>query len=159
MSGLSDLSARPDAPSIREARPNDATPACSLIRSSIVELCFEDHGGDRGKLAAWLANKTPDNLRTWITQSHVFVAERDGRLVGVGALSGEGHITLLYVAPKERLTGVSKSLLLGLEERARDLGLVGVRVVSSLTARRFYATTGYAELTADPRRPLFGKTL
>ncbi len=159
MSGLSDLAARPDAPSIREARPDDATLACSLIRSSIVELCFEDHGGDRGKLAVWLANKTPDNLRTWIVQSHVFVAERDGRMAGVGALTGDGQITLLYVAPKERFTGVSKALLLGLEERARDLGLGEVKVVSSKTAERFYAAAGYANLTRDARRPVYLKGL
>ena len=159
MSGLSDLAARPDAPSIREARPDDATPACSLIRSSIVELCFADHGGDRGKLAVWLANKTPDNLRTWIVQSHVFVAERDGRMAGVGALTGDGHITLLYVAPKDRLTGVSKALLLGLEERARDLGLAEVRVTSSLTAEQFYAAVGDMSLGPDARRPVYGKSL
>ena len=159
MSGLSDLSARPDAPSIREARPDDATPACSLIRSSIVELCFEDHAGDRGKLAAWLANKTPENLRTWIVQSHVFVAERGGRMAGVGALTGDGHITLLYVAPKDRLTGVSKALLLGLEERARDLGLNEVRVTSSLTAEQFYTAAGYTALAPDARRPVYGKCL
>ena len=159
MSGLADLSAGPDAPSIREARLEDATDACSLIRASIVELCFEDHEGDRGRLAVWLANKTPDNLRTWITRSHVFVAERAGRMVGVGALTGEGHITLIYVLPKERFKGISKALLLGLEERARDLGLRDVFVEPSATARRFYDSAGFESRGSHPRKALLGKRL
>ena len=159
MSGFADLSAGPDAPSIREARLEDATDACSLIRASIVELCFEDHEGDRGRLAVWLANKTPDNLRTWIARSHVFVAERQGRMVGVGALTGDGRITLVYVSPKDRFKGVSKALLLGLEERARDLGLEDIIVEPSATARRFYGSAGYEDLGSNPRKPAMGKRL
>ena len=159
MSGFADLSAGADAPSIREARLEDATEACGLVRASIVELYFADHQGDRGRLAVWLANKTPDNLRTWIAQSHVFVAERAGHMAGVGALTGDGDVTLLYVLPKDRFTGLSTALLLGLEERARDLGLATLRVEPSLTAKPFFVRRGYADIGSEARKPLMGKTL
>lgn len=138
--------------SIREARSDDATEACDLVRSSIVELCFLDHEGDRDRLAVWLANKTPDNFRTWIAQSHVFVAERDGAIVGVAALTGEGEISLNYVRPACRFTGVSRALLLALEERARDLGLQECTLETTQTALQFYRAAGYADRERDARR-------
>ncbi len=128
---------------IREARHDEAAAACDLVRRSIVDLCHPDHGDDRGQLAVWLADKTPDNVRVWIAQSHVFVAERGGRMVGVGALTGAGEITLNHVAPEHRFSGVSRALLLGLEERARDLGLARLTVESTRTAAMFYAAAGY----------------
>ncbi|HEX4764841.1 MAG TPA: GNAT family N-acetyltransferase [Lichenihabitans sp.] len=150
MSRQPDFAAMGEGLLIREARPDDAAAACELVRSSIVELCGADHGGDRGRLAAWLANKTPDNLRAWIVGSHVFLAERDGVLAGVAAVTGEGVITLLYVLPAQRFTGVSKALLLALEERARDLGLDLCRLESTATALRFYEDCGYR--LAEPDR-------
>lgn len=130
---------------IREARPDEAAEACGIIRTSFVELCHADHEGDRGLLAAWLANKTPDNLRAWIAQSHVFVAERGGRIVGVAALTGAGEITLNHVLPAQRFTGVSRALLLAMEERARDLGLEACTLESTRTALAFHRAAGYAE--------------
>jgi hypothetical protein len=58
---------------IREAIFDDAEEACRVLRRSIVELCELDHKGDTDALDLWLANKTPRNLRRWMTESHVFV--------------------------------------------------------------------------------------
>src|SRR5262249_17430596 len=59
---------------IRQARPDDAEEACMVVRSSIVELCRADHQADAATIAAWLANKTAENMRRWICQAFVFVA-------------------------------------------------------------------------------------
>ncbi len=131
---------------IREARIDDAIPACDVVRASIVELCFADHDGDRGLLAIWLANKTPDNLRVWIAQSHVFIAEREGMMAGVAGITGSGEITLNYVSPAHRFAGVSRALLLAVEERARDLGLDHCTLESTKTSLAFYRAAGYQDV-------------
>ncbi len=159
MSRPPDFAAMGEGLLVREARPDDAAAACELVRSSIVELCGADHGGDRGRLAAWLANKTPDNLRAWIVGSHVFLAEREGALSGVAAVTGDGVITLLYVLPAHRFTGVSKALLLAIEERARDLGLDLCRLDSTITALRFYEDCGYRLAEPDGRSRIMVKPL
>ena len=40
--------------SIREATIADAAAACEVVRSSIVDLCIEDHGNHSATLTAWL---------------------------------------------------------------------------------------------------------
>src|SRR4051812_2354447 len=108
---------------IRLAESEDAHNACDVLRRSITELCELDHHGDKAFLARWLANKTPENVRRWILSSHVFIAEEDGRTLGVCALSFRGQIMLNYVAPEARFTGVSKALLAEMESKAQSIGL------------------------------------
>ncbi len=130
---------------IRSAQPSDAVVACEVIRRSIKELCEADHGNDEIFLAHWLANKTPGSMVGWITNSHVFVAEEIGQVVGVAALTGSGHITLNYVSPEARFRGVSKALLRALENKALELGCQTCTLESTKTADQFYRAAGYHE--------------
>src|SRR5438067_13311405 len=86
--------------------------------------------GDTAILAKWLSNKTVENVVRWIAESHFFVAEAQGRLLGCAAMNGAGKITLNYVAPAARFQGVSKALVVTLEETARSLGLAECRLES-----------------------------
>jgi GNAT superfamily N-acetyltransferase len=143
---------------IREARIEDAEAACQVLRRSIVELCELDHKGDADVLDLWLANKTPENVRRWIREGDVFIATEDGVVLGVGAVNSSGEITLNYVSPDARFTGVSKALIGRLEARALALGASRVTLESTATARRFYRSAGYEECGA-PTRSFFGITL
>src|SRR5271169_3969144 len=107
---------------IRRAKTDDAPEACAVIRKSITELCHLDHGGDEAYLSKWLSNKTIENVRRWILRDHFFVAEEAGRILGVAAMTESGKITLNYVDPDARFRGVSKALMLSMEENARSLG-------------------------------------
>jgi N-acetylglutamate synthase-like GNAT family acetyltransferase len=111
-----------------------------VLRQSIAELCHLDHGGDETYLAKWLSNKTVENVRRWIQQTHFFVAEEAERLVGVAAMTGAGKVTLNYVAPDARFSGVSKALMLQ----------------SSQTALRFYQALGYVRSEQSYILPLTG---
>jgi GNAT superfamily N-acetyltransferase len=144
---------------VREAREEDAEAACLAIRRSIVELCRADHQGDGPTLAAWLANKTPENVRKWIgdRNSHMFVADEDGAILGVAAFQSSGRVTLNYVAPDGRFRGISKALVARLEARAVELGLQACTLDSTGTARQFYRSIGYSE--AGPPTPGFGMSL
>jgi GNAT superfamily N-acetyltransferase len=141
---------------VRKAREKDAEAACLVIRRSIVELCRTDHQGDGPTLVAWLANKTPENVRTWIRNpdSHVLVADEGGVILGVAALQNSGRISLNYVSPDARFRGVSKALMRGLEARASELGVAACTLESTETARQFYLSMGYSE--AGPSTPGFG---
>lgn len=130
---------------IRAAHREDAESACLAIRRSITELCHQDHRGDAATMSAWLANKTPDNMRLWIGQSYVFVATEGMAIIGVGAMTGSGEITLNYVSPDARLQGVSKAILARLEEHAADRGIKTIVLHSTATARRFYLSAGYTD--------------
>lgn len=130
---------------VRSARAEDAEAALALVRRSIVELCREDHHGDPLTLEGWLANKTLKNMEAWITRpgSVVVLAERDGRLAGVGAFTAAGDVILLYVAPEDRFQGVSKALLAECEKRAKEMRVPRLVLTSSVTARRFFLDRGY----------------
>src|SRR6266446_2224392 len=143
---------------IREASIEDAEEACRILRRSIVELCELDHKGDTDALDLWLANKTPRNVRRWITESHVFVAAEDGAILGVAAIDNSGEITLNYVSPDARFRGVSKALISRLEARALELGARRVTLESTATARGFYLSACYEEL-GPPTLSFLGKGL
>jgi GNAT superfamily N-acetyltransferase len=128
---------------IREARMEDAEESCAVIQRSIAELCEADHQGDAPTISLWLANKTAENMRRWIAQTYVFVATEGGRIVGVGAITRSGEITLNYVLPDARFRGISKSLLRRMELQASELGVRTLTLQSSLTALRFYGSAGY----------------
>ncbi|AKG24735.1 hypothetical protein IJ00_18735 [Calothrix sp. 336/3] len=130
----------------RYATISDASAACEVVRRSIIELCHDDHCGDEATLVEWLANKTPANFERWIMseQNIALVAERDQVLVGFGLLSLPDTIALLYVSPDVRFSGVSKTLLAGLEREAIAAGIQEIRLESSITALGFYKRCGYS---------------
>lgn len=130
---------------IRAARIEDAECACLILRRSITELCHQDHHGDAATIAAWLANKTADNMRRWIEQSYVFVAIEDMAILGVGAMTSSGEITLNYVSPDARFRGISKTILARLEQQAAERRIQNVALGSTATARRFYLAAGYTD--------------
>jgi GNAT superfamily N-acetyltransferase len=141
---------------IRKAREEDAEAACVVLRRSIAELCRDDYRGDAPTLAAWLANKTPENVRAWISEpnSHLLVADDNGTILGVAAIQSTGRISLNYVSPDARFRGVSKALTRALEAKASELGLATCTLESTETARRFYLSMGYSE--TGPSVPGFG---
>ena len=83
---------------VRQARPDDAEAAASVLRASIADLCVADHGNDPEIVGRWLANKTPRDVRRLIeAPGRLYVAERYGRIVSVGAAASSGQVTLNYV--------------------------------------------------------------
>ena len=143
---------------IRRACSDDAAKACVVMRRSIAELCGSDHHGDPAILNAWLANKTPAMVASWIADSGnvVLVAAEDDAILAVGAVRTNGEITLNYVSPDARFRGVSRALLAGLEAVANDLGNEACWLTSTETAHRFYLSCGYADCGQPEGR--FGTT-
>lgn len=67
------------------ATKKDGEIAVRIVRRSIEELCAADHHNDLATLASWLANKTPENLRSCVSDPDNFcvVAEAGAWLSGV----------------------------------------------------------------------------
>ena len=131
---------------IRRAEVADAPGACEAVRQSIAELCIEDHHGDQAMIAAWLSNKTIENVVSWIASPRniAAVAQASIGIVGFGLLSQSGTLALLYVSPLARFHGVSKGLMAFLESEASRLGIREIRLESSATARQFYEGRGFS---------------
>lgn len=138
----------------RRASIRDAAEACVVLRRSITELCHPDHRGDAKVLAEWLTNKTVENVRRWILESHFFLAEEAGEILGVAAMDESGQITLNYVSPDHRFRGVSKALLECMEDEARGLGIEACTLESTQTALRFYRDLGYVISDRDRSLPI-----
>ena len=130
---------------VRAAMESDGCEGVCLIRRSILELCFEDHGNDELALQEWIANKTVESWKAWLhsCRSKLLVGEIDGVLAGVGMISRKGELFLLYVDPKYRFSGISKSILLSLEDTAKNWGCASIFFESTKTAYRFYREHGY----------------
>lgn len=94
----------------RKATTEDAQAACIVLRRSITECCVEDHHNNPELLAAWLQNKTPENVSAWFASNENFsvVAVSGEQVVGVGLLTKNGNLALCYALPEVRFTGVGK---------------------------------------------------
>lgn len=138
--------------SVRAATPEDAQAAVHVMRRSIAELCVADHHHDPATLNEWLANKTPEQFRTWLASPNNFgvVAEERHQVIGVGMINRSGYVSLLYRLPGIQCRGVGKAMLLALEQRARDWGLRRLTAESTITARGFYEAMGF-KAAGDPR--------
>jgi hypothetical protein len=130
---------------IRSATPEDAAAACLALRRSISECCKEDHKDDEEILAAWLGNKNSSMVATWFSSSanYALVATYGDEVVGVALLTRGGKIALCYVTPETLFKGTGRDLLRGLESQAGQWGLPWIKVLSTSSAREFYARNGF----------------
>jgi GNAT superfamily N-acetyltransferase len=132
---------------IRDARLEDAEQACDVLRRSISQLCIADHRNDPAILNAWLANKKPEIVATWMSKkgNSLLLAVEGDTILAVGSVTDAGEITLNYVAPDARFRGVSRALLRALEARSAERGNRRCTLISTETAHRFYRSAGYVD--------------
>lgn len=116
-----------------------------VLIASITELCDKDHRNDSEALAAWTRNKSVEGVAAMLANPDMvlLVAERDGAILAVGAVTRGGEIALNYVAPQARFSGISKAMLARLEATLAALGFLEGRLEATRTARRFYERAGW----------------
>lgn len=130
---------------IRKADMADAAAACQLLCRSIEEGCRAEHGGDPALLAAWLGNKTPENVRTWFASAanHAVLAHDNDQLLGLALLTQAGKVALCYVRPDVLRQGIGSAMLAALEAKARDWNIGRVHLQSPPGASSFFERHGY----------------
>lgn len=118
----------------------------AVLIASITVLCRADHGDDPAQIAHWTRNKSPDGVRAMMANPALtlFVAEHDGVLAAVGGIDSD-CIALNYTSPGYRFVGAGKALLAAMEAELRAQGYTTGRLMSSVTAHRFYRACGWTD--------------
>jgi GNAT superfamily N-acetyltransferase len=129
---------------VRPARHEDCAVLGQLRVASITQLCGPDHHGEASVIAQWAGDGSADKFLRLIGQpdSTLLVAERGGALVGLGARTG-ALVTLNYVHPAHRFSGISKAIMTALEEDMARAGITLARLNSTVTALAFYEARGW----------------
>jgi putative acetyltransferase len=125
---------------VRRAAPKDAQALDALHKASVRALCAQAYSARQ--IEAWLSDRSPaDYCRAMIAGRTMFVAERDGLVVGFASIKGE-RLMGLYVDPvRGRGTG---PLLLGRAERhVRDEGAADLSLQATRNAVAFYRRHGF----------------
>lgn len=130
---------------IRQAIVFDVFDISRVLIASITDLCSADHGNDPTRLAPWIADKSPQHVREWLSAGGpVLVAERDGHICAVGLALEDGFISLLYVAPDAQRQGMGCALLTALEHQMLAQGHKEAHLISTSAARDFYLAQGWS---------------
>ncbi len=152
-----------DSFEIRIARPEDARAVSSVISASYSVLLVADyHPKILAKALPRISVARPELLAS----GTYFVAEAQGRLIGVGGwtdlsptrgltTAGEGHMRHLAVHPDHLRLGVGRALAEASFASASEMGVQALRCLSTLTAAPFYQSCGFArlqeiEMTLEP---------
>ena len=130
---------------IRAAVPEDASAICDVLRESIQVCCKADHQDDPAIVARWLANKTTENVKEWVTapDAVALVASRGDDLLGVTLLI-ERELALCYVVPRALHQGIGKALLQSIEKEASARGVEVMTLDGTKTALPFYTRNGFS---------------
>ena len=132
---------------VRPAAEADIAAMSAVLTASIRELCAADHRNDPETIADWTRNKSPESVRLMLANPNLtmYVAELDGAVAAVGAVTREGEVALNYVAPASRFRGLSRALLTHMEQALRERGVAEGTLTSTTTAHRFYLSSGWRD--------------
>jgi predicted N-acetyltransferase YhbS len=130
---------------VRPAGESDVDGIWHVHNESIRALCRGRYG--EREIAAWIAFRPPQAYRSALASRTLFVAEREGEIVGFGQFDpARSEIEACYVSPDTVNRGVGSDLVLRMEEEARAKGHEVVRLNATLNAETFYARLGYRRL-------------
>ena len=140
---------------LRPPRPDEC--------AALTDLCLRSKahwGYDAAFIEACRAELTvrPDDLATDRYQ----VAERDGVVVGVAALSADGHrgcVERMFVAPAAMGKGIGRALMDWLIAEARALGLSVIDIDADPEAVGFYERLGARRVGEAPSGSIPGRML
>ncbi|MBX3039781.1 MAG: GNAT family N-acetyltransferase [Bdellovibrionaceae bacterium] len=138
--------------SLRRARHEDASSIITAHRRSIREICSQDYTPEQ--IEAWAGrnfqedrwHKTMDRDFVWV------VTDAEGIVRGFGHLQTpdlvQAEIAGLYLAPEVVGQGAGHQLVQLMIEECRKQGLQRIRLLATLTAKRFYQSCGF-QTSAD----------
>jgi putative acetyltransferase len=138
-----------DAAVHRLATLDDATLLFEVRRRSILELAPSGMSVEAAE--AWAMQLAPSGMERKLRELEIWIAERDSRVAGWGAIHGD-FLEGLYTAPEYAGQGVGAALLDRLEGLMRGRGVHAVRAEASSNAKAFYLRHGYR--TTGPQTPV-----
>lgn len=146
------------------------TPLQDDVRALIAELNDAMNAQEPDTPEAFKFRMTAEDMAG--PETTLWVARRDGRAVGCGALlrhrDGLGEIKRMYVRPDQQGQGVARLILQAIEDKAAEEGLTGLALetgVPYVAARRVYERAGFvrrgafADYPDNPYSVFYEKTL
>lgn len=127
---------------VRDYRREDAGPICRLFYETVHSVNLKAYSPEQAR--AWAP--APPDPAAWhgrMSGRHTLVAEGDDGVVGFVELEEDGHLDMLYCRRDAVGRGVGSLLYAAAEERAGELGLGGIFVEASITARPFFERRGF----------------
>ena len=127
---------------IRKATLADVSEVISLFTQTVLHATIRDY--DEAQRRAW-AKRGADEKR-WqnrIVTQYFLVAEQLDQLIGMGSVTTNGHLDILYVHDRFQRQGVATRLINELEAYAKVHDLVSITTDASVTARSFFERKGY----------------
>ncbi|MFN2492769.1 MAG: GNAT family N-acetyltransferase [Pyrinomonadaceae bacterium] len=123
---------------IRRATPEDATTLTVIAHEAKRHWGYPEH---------WIKHWQEDLTITpdFVTTNHVYVAEREGDLLGFYALiirDGKAELDHLWVTPEHIGTGVGKELFIHAMQSAAKENISQVEILSDPHAANFYKKMG-----------------
>lgn len=131
---------------IRDAANADA-PAIAALRERTIRTVVAPMGlYAPDEIEAWASNFGADKVAALIAQGNYFVAEREGRVVGIGRLQpapqAVGYIRGVFADADCIGQGAGTAIVRRLLARAGELGIATLELVATLNARTFYERLG-----------------
>ena len=128
---------------LRSSKREDADRLHELHTASVRTLCKNCYSEE--VIDGWLLNRTPSGYHKPIDEQMLFVAEREGQIVGFGE-AVPGRIVAVFVDPGHIHQGIGTMILAHAVEMARESHNGSIRLESTLNARDFYAQAGFREI-------------
>ena len=126
---------------IRVARDGDYAAIARLRRQTIRHVNARDYPDD--VIERWSAKESAATLRASADLYRRWVAVERGRIVGFCEHDLQGALSRLYVHKDRLRKGIGSRLLAAAEASLKTLGFAEVTLEATITARDFYAASGY----------------
>lgn len=132
---------------IRKYDEKDANEVLSLIHRNSLEINTRDYGHEFMQKFVDICDV--DWLSKRASFCHMYVAEEQGRIVGVGGIASyfgsltESILLTIFIMPEYHGLGIGKKIVETLENDEYGLRANRIEVPSSITAKDFYRRLGY----------------
>lgn len=125
---------------IRLAENQDADAISRVITAALRQTNARDYPAE--VIARVEQNFTAQAILSLMLKREVYVAAFERAVVATASLDG-AVIRTVFVDPLHQRSGIGRQLMAVIESSARSAGLTELRVPSSITAQRFYASLGF----------------
>jgi putative acetyltransferase len=133
---------------IRIAEECDLAELGEVFRSSVEAIGPQRYTAEQVRAWASMPND-PARLRKFVLGVTTFVAEEEGRIVGLCGLGADGHVASLYVDGTQGRKGIGSMLLDKAILEARARGLERLRTEASEFSKPLFEKFGFETIEVE----------
>ena len=140
---------------IRRFEPADAQAVSELIATTLRVTNAKDYSKE--EIESIVQRMQPEDILRKARQTHFYVAESDGKLVGCGAIgpywgrTDESSLFTIFVLPSQQGRGIGRRIVETLERDEFALRSNRIEVPASITGLPFYRKLGYTYKNGNDR--------